>query len=1455
MEWFPLCRRPAGCWRLPRLPSLPPQEYEQQGPDPDELRVKALMESAAPLKQQALRLRGMTRSIARLGHLLRPRRPVFGPPTPLHDQDELMECVGEIAALAVAVLHQGEQQAEEYGRVCFCMLVAGLGTRAVGKALRGMRAVMEAAAQGGAARMFDVELLESHLDDCDPPAPLDFVAAFAELGGIFEFALRFLAANVVGPRAELLPRLAAPGAARHLEARVAEGATPLTGLLGPWAYERLPDKLFNTLIAVLAAAPERLAEIWSAGVGGAGPAATDRHQAAAGMPAQAREGLHKAASVTLSDQRKLSLQRLLTEATMLLHHSRGAAGDAYALCLHATLVPLAQAVQQSLAASGLFQEEEHSLIAAACTDLVDTVGTHMTLQSQSEELQQAAGRVRSEREAFCHALALAGAAGVGTVQLAAAQREEDGSVEAAVEQVTLLIRQSSAEAHQQALAALEQVWLDVQRRTAAIWALIKRVAEGGTAAGSDAAAHSEAGGGAGSGGTSGTSGSGGSGEAEPGEPTLLEAALLAAAPPEVQTQLLGERLFAGVHSVQPDLAGKITGMLLEMDNAELLVLLRQPAELESKIEEAVAVLKAHNAVPAGATIGECIAALIPVLAGYNQTAKHCATSRLSGNAAEELWRRRHKWAARRTAKLLTDLPDTPPLAPLISAWEGLNICIAAVVDEQHFGSIDGWSASGGGLQVAASVGARGQAAARERRSTLAPVPGHVAATPAPPLEGLEAGGERQGGEAVDVVEAQQAQHDLVSHSATQQEAWEAARLALAGGTRAKGGLCDSPSEMHTPRDCPPWQGAEQAQQGTQGGGGGGGGGDGDPLQPASRSTSRSASGSSSNGTRGVLDDAAEAALREAAADFMHPARWAAARAAPAHPDQAGAAAHSFSTRSLSGGSWHSFLVPGAQLSSEASSQVDGAEGPPPGVAALPQGTAAAEQPAVGGEGELLQPAGWTAHAAADDQPLSVADRLALALRAAHLLALFAPFLLLGTLLLLVAARLAEGSPAAGRLRTRAFKLLLWACSQSGAAFIKWAQWSATRTDIFPGDFCRVMSSLHDQAPVHSEGETKRAVEAAFKAPLEELFESFEAAPLASGSIAQVHRARLLVGGCTQEVAVKVRHPGVARQIWQDFQLLRPLAALTAHVRSLRSLNLAESVSQFSHTMAAQADLRIEAAHLRRAFANFSSVTSSVHVPRTVEGYCTEDVLVESFEAGQSVANFIRTPHPQNTQIVALGVDTYLKMLLQDNFVHTDLHPGNILVRAANNGRGDGPASSGNEPSGGDSDGGTSDGASSGGGNGDLPSQQQRQKIELILIDFGLCQELTPVVRHRFISFLFTIAAGNGRSAARHLLCWAERQRCPDPAAFAADMEALFTERADIFAPEGIDLDAVIKSVLQVARRHEVSIDTHYAELVLGVCVIVGFATSLDRRVNMMDAAAPVMLYYSLTGRITGRLYM
>lgn len=54
--------------------------------------------------------------------------------------------------------------------------------------------------------------------------------------------------------------------------------------------------------------------------------------------------------------------------------------------------------------------------------------------------------------------------------------------------------------------------------------------------------------------------------------------------------------FCAVQTLQPVLAGKITGMLLEMDNSELLLLLESPEALESKVDEAIQVLKQHNAL-------------------------------------------------------------------------------------------------------------------------------------------------------------------------------------------------------------------------------------------------------------------------------------------------------------------------------------------------------------------------------------------------------------------------------------------------------------------------------------------------------------------------------------------------------------------------------------------------------------------------------------------------------------------------------------------------------------------------------------------------------------------------------------------------------------------------------------------------------------------------------------------
>merc|ERR1712166_808108 len=80
--------------------------------------------------------------------------------------------------------------------------------------------------------------------------------------------------------------------------------------------------------------------------------------------------------------------------------------------------------------------------------------------------------------------------------------------------------------------------------------------------------------------------------AGPGAP--LTAAALASAPPAVQKQMLGEKLFPAIQRFQPEFAGKITGMMLEMDNSELLILLESEAQLKNKVDEAMRVLEVQK---------------------------------------------------------------------------------------------------------------------------------------------------------------------------------------------------------------------------------------------------------------------------------------------------------------------------------------------------------------------------------------------------------------------------------------------------------------------------------------------------------------------------------------------------------------------------------------------------------------------------------------------------------------------------------------------------------------------------------------------------------------------------------------------------------------------------------------------------------------------------------------------
>ena len=81
----------------------------------------------------------------------------------------------------------------------------------------------------------------------------------------------------------------------------------------------------------------------------------------------------------------------------------------------------------------------------------------------------------------------------------------------------------------------------------------------------------------------------------PGLPTSQEfLQVLTSSGPQRQKQLIGEELYRLIYPLHSDLAGKITGMLLEMDNSELLHMLEVPESLKAKVEEAVSVLRDYQ---------------------------------------------------------------------------------------------------------------------------------------------------------------------------------------------------------------------------------------------------------------------------------------------------------------------------------------------------------------------------------------------------------------------------------------------------------------------------------------------------------------------------------------------------------------------------------------------------------------------------------------------------------------------------------------------------------------------------------------------------------------------------------------------------------------------------------------------------------------------------------------------
>uniref|UniRef100_A0A804Q6W9 ABC1 atypical kinase-like domain-containing protein n=1 Tax=Zea mays TaxID=4577 RepID=A0A804Q6W9_MAIZE len=200
-------------------------------------------------------------------------------------------------------------------------------------------------------------------------------------------------------------------------------------------------------------------------------------------------------------------------------------------------------------------------------------------------------------------------------------------------------------------------------------------------------------------------------------------------------------------------------------------------------------------------------------------------------------------------------------------------------------------------------------------------------------------------------------------------------------------------------------------------------------------------------------------------------------------------------------------------------------------------------------------------------------------------------------------------------------------------------------------FCTELSKLHTKAPAHSFTYTKKTVEKAFGQKLSDIFEED---PVASGSVAQVHRAVLRFRYPNRQtnhvtVAVKVRHPGVGDSIKRDFNIINAIAKITRYIPTLNWLRLDESVQQFAVFMMSEVDLAREAAHLSRFILNFRR-WKDVSFPRPLYPLVHPAVLVETYEHGESVSRYVDDLEGHDrikSALAHIGTHVLLKMLLME----------------------------------------------------------------------------------------------------------------------------------------------------------------------------------------------------------------
>ena len=370
----------------------------------------------------------------------------------------------------------------------------------------------------------------------------------------------------------------------------------------------------------------------------------------------------------------------------------------------------------------------------------------------------------------------------------------------------------------------------------------------------------------------------------------------------------------------------------------------------------------------------------------------------------------------------------------------------------------------------------------------------------------------------------------------------------------------------------------------------------------------------------------------------------------------------------------------------------------------------------------------------------------------------------------------------------------------GPIFVKFGQVLSTRRDLLRTDIADELAKLQDRVPPFSSELALAQIAQAYGRPANEVFAEFDATPVASASIAQVHFARLRPEDGGHAVAVKVLRPEMHGVIANDLALLETLAGVLEKVWSDgKRLKPREVVGEFAKYLYDELDLMREAANCSQLRRNFSG-SRLLQVPEVYWDQCTTTVMVMErmhgipiSQTGALIAAGIDLP-----ALSRAGVEIFFTQVFRDGFFHADMHPGNIFIAVD-------PAHHGS----------------------------------YIALDFGIVGTLTDADKNYLAqNFLAFFQRDYKRVATAHIEAgWAPADTRADEfeAAIRAVCEPIFDRPL-----HEISFGRVLLRLFQTSRRFNVEIQPQLVMLQKTLLNIEGLGRQLDPNLDLWKTAKPFL---------------